>query len=284
MSRFYVTTPIYYVNDVPHIGTSYTTIVADVLRRYRALRGDDARFLTGTDEHGLKIEREAQERGVAPLAFATQMSARFRDLWPKLEVRPDDFIRTTEKRHEDLVQWLWREIDAKGDLYLGTYEDWYCVGCEGYKTEKELVQPGNICPLHNKPVERLKEETYFFRLSKYEKPLLDWYAKHPSFIEPETRRNEVVSFVQGGLKDLSVSRTSFSWGVPVPGNPRHVMYVWFDALSNYWTALQASDETKKYWPPGGEAVHLVGKDIVRFHAVYWPAFLLAAGLPPQIGR
>jgi methionyl-tRNA synthetase len=280
MSRFYVTTPLYYVNDVPHIGTAYTTIVVDALRRYHALRGHDARSLTGTDEHGLKIEREAQERGMAPMAFADRMSARFRELWPKLEIHTDDFIRTTEKRHEDLVQWLWREIEKKGDLYLGTYEDWYCVGCESYKTEKELVQPGNLCPLHGKPVERVKEETYFFRLSKYEKPLLDYIAKHPACIEPEVRRNEVVSFVQGGLKDLSVSRTSFTWGVPVPGDPRHVMYVWFDALANYWTALQASDETKKCWPPGGEAVHLVGKDIVRFHAVYWPAFLMSAGLPP----
>jgi methionyl-tRNA synthetase len=280
MSRFYVTTPIYYVNDVPHLGTSYTTIVADALRRYHVLRGDVTRMLTGTDEHGLKIEREARERGMKPAEFVAGMSARFREMWPRLEIHADDFIRTTEKRHEDLVQWLWREVDKKGDLYLGEYEDWYCVGCEEFKTEKDLVQPGNLCPLHGKPVERVKEETYFFRLSKYERPLLELYARQDGpvrFVEPETRRNEVASFVSGGLKDLSVSRTSFTWGIPVPGDPKHVMYVWFDALANYWTALQGSDETKKFWTDGN-VVHVVGKDIVRFHAVYWPAFLMSAGL------
>ena len=287
-SRFYVTTPIYYVNDVPHLGTAYTTIVADALRRYHALRGHETRMLTGTDEHGLKLEREATERGTTAKEFVDTMSARFRDAWPLLEVVPDDFIRTTEDRHKTLVQEIWKKIEANGDIYLGHYEDWYCVGCESFKTEKELL-PGNLCPLHpNKPVERVKEETYFFKLSKYEKPLLDFYARHPEFIEPATRRNEVVSFVQGGLRDLSVSRTSFQWGVPVPGNPKHVMYVWFDALANYLTALGPDgDPRRKFWPPKGHVVHLVGKDIVRFHAVYWPAFLLAAGfseneLPSQV--
>jgi methionyl-tRNA synthetase len=276
MRRFYVTTPIYYVSDVPHVGNSYTTIAADVLRRYHLLRGDATRMLTGTDEHGLKIEREAQARGTPPARFVKEMSDRFEAAWPRLEVRADDFIRTTEERHERLVQELWRTIDKAGDLYLGAYEDWYCVGCESYKTEKELL-PGNICPLHFKPVERLKEETYFFRLAKYQKKLEGWYREHPRFIEPESRRNEVLSFVEGGLKDLSVSRTSFTWGVPVPTDAKHVMYVWFDALANYWTALQDSEDHKRFWNDG-TVIHLVGKDILRFHAVYWPAFLMSAGL------
>ena len=277
MSRFYVTTPIYYVNDVPHLGTSYTTVVADALRRYHLLRGDATRMLTGTDEHGLKIEREAQARGVTPAAFVKDMSDRFEAAWPKLEVQTDDFIRTKQPRHEKLVQELWQTIEKKGDLYLGEYEGWYCVGCEELKTEKELL-PGNVCPLHpTMTIERMKEETYFFRLSAYGERLLDYYEKHPGFIQPETRRNEVLSFVRGGLKDLSVSRTSFTWGVPVPGNPRHVMYVWFDALTNYWSALQDTPEHKAFWS-SESVVHLVGKDILRFHAVYWPAFLLSAGI------
>ncbi|HTQ44009.1 MAG TPA: methionine--tRNA ligase [Polyangiaceae bacterium] len=278
MSRFYVTTPIYYVNDVPHLGTSYTTIACDAIRRYHLLRGDDTRMLTGTDEHGMKIERVAQEKGMAPAAFVKDMSDRFEAVWPKLEVQPDDFIRTTQPRHEKLVQELWTIIEKKGDLYLGAYEGWYCVECEDFKTEKDLVQPGNVCPIHKRPTEWLKEDTYFFKLSKYEKPLLDYYEKHPEFVQPETRRNEVASFVRGGLKDLSVSRTSFTWGVPVPGNPKHVMYVWFDALANYWSAVQSPPELQRYWDDG-KVVHLVGKDIVRFHAIYWPAFLMAAGLP-----
>jgi len=283
MSRFYVTTPIYYVNDVPHLGTAYTTIAADALRRYHLLRGDDTWMLTGTDEHGLKLEREAQERGIPTAAFVKEMSDRFEATWPQLEVRADDFIRTTQPRHEKLVQELWTLIEKKGDLYLSSYEGWYCVGCEDFKTEKELL-PGNLCPLHpNKPVERLKEETYFFRLEKYQQALLDYYDEHPEFVQPESRRNEVVSFVKSGLKDLSVSRTSFTWGIPVPGNPKHVMYVWFDALTNYWSAVQSPPERKKYWS-SESVVHLVGKDILRFHAVYWPAFLLSAGyeLPKTI--
>ena len=276
MRPFYVTTPIYYVNDVPHLGTAYTTVAADALRRVHAVFGEDSRMLTGTDEHGLKIERVAAERGQAPQAFVDEMSQRFSEAWPKLDVVASDFIRTTEPRHEEFVKALWKKAEDNGDLYLGEYEDWYCVGCESFKTEKELIQPGNLCPDHLKPVERVKEETYFFRLSKYEKPLLDLYARNPDFIQPESRKNEVISFVEGGLKDLSVSRTSFSWGVPVPGNARHVMYVWFDALVNYRSAL-GHGELTRFWPPRGEAVHLMGKDIVRFHAVYWPAFLLGAG-------
>ena len=287
MSRFYVTTPIYYVNDVPHVGNAYSTIVADALRRFHALVGDESRMLTGTDEHGLKVERQARELGKTPVAFVDEMSERFRRAWPLLDVQTDDFIRTTEKRHEGFVQDLWREIEKRGDLYEGEYEDWYCVGCESFKTEKELL-PGNVCPDHGKPVERLKEKTFFFRLSRWQKPLLDLYAKRPSFIEPASRRNEVVSFVSGGLRDLSVSRTTFSWGIPVPDRPEHVMYVWFDALTNYLSALgPEGSPLRRFWPPQGRAVHIVGKDILRFHTVYWPAFLLAAGfgedaLPSQV--
>jgi methionyl-tRNA synthetase len=283
MSRFYVTTPIYYVNDVPHLGTAYTTIAADALRRYHLLRGDDTRMLTGTDEHGLKLEREAQARGISPAAFVKEMSDRFEAAWPKLEIGNDDFIRTTQERHEKLVQELWTHIASKGDIYLGAYEGLYCVGCEDFKTEKDLL-PGGFCPLHpTMKAELMKEPTYFFKLAKYQDALLAYYDAHPEFIQPESRRNEVVSFVKSGLKDLSVSRASFTWGIPVPGDPKHVMFVWFDALTNYWSAVQSPDALKKYWSHDS-VVHLVGKDIVRQHAVYWPAMLLAAGyeLPKTI--
>lgn len=276
-ATFYVTTPIYYVNDVPHLGTAYTTVAVDVLARYHRLRGDDTRFLTGTDEHGLKIERVAQEKNMTSAAFADQAAQPFKDAWPRLDCTFDDFIRTTEPRHEKQAQALWRQIRDKGDLYLGHYEGWYCVGCEGYYTEKEL-EPGNICPTHKKPVERVKEPSYFFRLSKYQQRLLEFYERHPDFVAPASRMNEVISFVRGGLEDLSVSRTSFSWGVPVPDDPKHVMYVWFDALANYWSAVQEPSELKRFWPP---SLHVVGKDILRFHAVYWPAFLMAAGFSDE---
>ena len=282
--RFYVTTPIYYINDVPHLGTAYTTIAADVLSRYKRLRGFETWFLTGTDEHGLKIQRVAEERGMSPIALADEITATFRETWPQLGCAPDDFIRTSEPRHEEGVQDLWRKIDANGDIYLGHYEGLYCVGCEAYYTEKELTQPGNICPIHLKPAETVKEESYFFRLSRYADRLLDLYARNPSFVQPSTRLNEVTSFVQSGLQDFSVSRTTFSWGIPVPNDPRHVMYVWFDALSNYLTALQRPEDRTRFWPC---SVHLVGKDILRFHAIYWPAMLMAAGygddeLPGQV--
>jgi len=277
MSRFYVTTPIYYVNDVPHLGTAYTTIAADAVRRYHLLRGDQTRMLTGTDEHGQKLEREARDRGISPAQFVSEMSDRFEAAWPKLEVVADDFVRTTQERHERRVQELWRKIEAKGDLELGSYEGWYCVGCEEFKTEKDLL-PGNLCPLHLKPVEMQTGEAYFFKLSRYGERLLAHYRAHPGFVEPESRLNEVVSFVEGGLRDLSVSRTNFSWGIPVPGNPKHVMYVWFDALANYWSVLQGNADLEKFWTDG-TIVHLMGKDILRFHTVYWPAFLMSAGLP-----
>ncbi len=275
MGRFYVTTPIYYVNDVPHLGTAYTTVVADALRRFHQVVGDETFMLTGTDEHGLKIEREAKAQGLDPKTFCDGISARFREAWPKLEITPDRFIRTTDPDHEAFVQELWKTIEKNGDLYEGEYEGWYCVGCESLKTEKEL-EPGNLCPLHKTPVERVKEKSYFFKLEKWQERLLKLYEDHPKFIQPESRRNEVLSFVKSGLKDLSVSRTTFSWGIPVPGNPKHVMYVWFDALTNYRSALGTGD-LARFWAPDAKVVHLMGKDILRFHAVFWPAFLLSAG-------
>ena len=273
MDRFYVTTPIYYINDVPHLGTAYTTILADVIARYHRLRGQDTWSLTGTDEHGLKIERAAAERGMPPSEFADAAAQPFRDMWPQLACEFDDFIRTTAPRHKAAVQELWRRVRAHGDLYLGKYEGWYCVRCEAYYTERDLL-PGNLCPDHKAPAERLAEPSYFFKLSEYQDRLLKFYEDHPEFVLPAGRMNEVKSFVKGGLEDISVSRTTFKWGIPVPDDEAHVMYVWFDALGNYWSALQAPEDRTAYWPPD---VHLVGKDILRFHAVYWPAFLMAAG-------
>ena len=270
--RFYVTTPIYYVNSSPHVGTAYTTIAADALSRYHALRGKRTWFLTGTDEHGQKIEREAQKLGVSPKAFVDEVSQRFRDLWPKLHVRPDDFIRTTEKRHEARVQAWWKRCAERGDIYLGEYEGWYCVADEAYYTEKELVD--GKAP-SGRPVERVREPSYFFKLSNYTDKLLALYEKRPEFVQPEGRRNEVISFVKEGLRDLSLSRTTFTWGIPVPGDEKHVIYVWFDALLNYLTAIEDKGLEGAFWPPD---VQLVGKDILRFHAVYWPAFLLSAGV------
>jgi methionyl-tRNA synthetase len=272
--RFYVTTPIYYINAAPHIGTAYTTIAADVLTRYHRVRGQAGYFLTGTDEHGLKIERVAKERGVPVREFAAEMSEPFRTMWPKLDCHYDYFVRTTDADHEKRVSEIWERIKKSGDLYLGAYEGWYCVGCEGYYTEKEL-EPGNICPIHKTPVERIREPTYFFKLAKYQDRLLELYERRPSFVQPSSRLNEVKSFVRSGLEDLSVSRTTLSWGVPVPGDPAHVMFVWFDALFSYLTPMLATPERRAFWPAN---VHLMGKDILRFHAVYWPAFLWAAGM------
>ena len=276
MARFYVTTPIYYVNDIPHVGHAYTTVIADALRRIHRLLGDEPYLLTGTDEHGQKIERKAAEENTDPKTYVDKISTRFKETWPKLEVEYDRFIRTTDPDHEAFVTELWKKIAANGDLYLGSYEGLYCVGCESFKTDKEIEQPGNICPLHKKPVETVKEPTYFFALKKYQQRLLDLYERHPEFIQPESRRNEVLSFVRAGLEDLSCSRVSFKWGIPVPGDPKHVMFVWFDALTNYRSAL-GNGELAKFWAPDAKVVHLVGKDILRFHTVYWPAFLLAAG-------
>jgi methionyl-tRNA synthetase len=282
--RFYVTTPIYYVNDVPHIGHAYTTIAADVIARFRRLRGEDVFFLTGTDEHGQKIERAAQASGIEPIELADRVVLRFKNLWENLNITNDDFIRTTEDRHKMAVQAIFRIIEGKGDIYLGEYEGWYDVRNEAFVTDTQLEEYMNLPESTRPPLERIKEESYFFRLSKYQEKLLEHYRKHPEFIQPKNRRNEVVRFVEGGLKDLSVSRTTFSWGIPVPGDSKHVIYVWFDALTNYLTAAGFPDNSEnlnEIWPAD---IHLVGKDILRFHAVYWPAFLMSAGLslPRQV--
>ncbi|HQN08176.1 MAG TPA: methionine--tRNA ligase [Thermoanaerobaculia bacterium] len=286
MSRYF-TTPIYYVNDRPHIGHLYTTLVTDTLTRFHRLQGEDVRFLTGTDEHGQKIEKVAKKEGVAPIDVADRHAPTFRDLWKRFEVANDDFIRTTEPRHRVGVTELIRRLEAAGDLYVAGHEGWYCVGCEAFYPEKDLED--GKCPTHGTPPEWQKEENVFFRLSKYQEPLLALYEKGSvpgiPFVFPETRLNEVRSFVAAGLKDLSVSRTAIQWGIPFPGHPGHVVYVWLDALTNYLTALGlgSGDESlvSRYWPAGDErrVVHLVGKDILRFHAVYWPAFLMSAGLP-----
>ncbi len=275
---YYLTTPIYYVNDVPHIGHAYTTLACDVMARYKRSRGFDVFFLTGTDEHGQKVEKAAQTRGETPLDLADRVVKRFQSLWEKLEISNTDFIRTSQERHKHAVQHLFRMIEARGDIYLGAYEDWYCTPCETFWTETQLMD-GN-CPDCGRPTDKLKEESYFFRMSKYQQQLLDHIEANPDFIQPKGRRNEILSFVREGLRDLSISRTSFSWGIPVPGNDKHVLYVWFDALTNYISALGFPDDNEKryasFWPCD---VHVIGKDILRFHAVYWPTFLLAAGLP-----
>ena len=274
---FYVTTPIYYVNDVPHIGHAYTTLAADVLARYKRLKGFDVFFLTGTDEHGQKVEKAATAAGETPLELADRVMKRFQALWDKLEISNTDFIRTTQERHKKGVSELFARVLEKGDIYLGEYEDWYCTPCETFWTETQLID--FKCPDCNRPTEKLKEESYFFRMSKYQEQLLAHIDANPDFIQPKSRRNEIISFVKEGLRDLSVSRTTFQWGIPVPGNDKHVIYVWFDALANYITALGYPDESGnfgKYWPAD---VQLIGKDILRFHTVYWPTFLMAAGLP-----
>ena len=283
MSRFYVTTPIYYVNDLPHIGHIYTTVVCDAIARYRRLRGDDVRFLTGTDEHGQKIEQAAREAGVAPIELADRVVARYHELWKRLGISHDDFIRTTEPRHYRGVEELVRRIEANGDLYVAKHEGWYCPACETFYTEKELL-PGNLCPDHRTAVEWKSEDNVFFRLSKYQQPLLDWYDREKP-VRPASRANEVRAFVAGGLRDLSVSRSSLQWGIPFPGHPGHVVYVWLDALTNYISALgfgadgEEAALYERYWSDGGTRMQMIGKDIIRFHAVYWPAFLMSAGVP-----
>ncbi|HVO29583.1 MAG TPA: methionine--tRNA ligase [bacterium] len=276
-SNFYVTTPIYYVNDVPHVGHTYTTVAADALARYHRARGHATWFLTGTDEHGEKIEEVAKKNGTTPKAWADRTMVRFKDAWVKMEISYDDFIRTTDERHEKVVADMWKRMAAAGDLYLGEFEGKYCVGCEEKKNDSELVD--GFCPLHpGRALKTVKEASWYFRMSKYQDRLLEHFAKHPDFVVPESRRNEIVSFVKSGLRDLSVSRTTFSWGIPVPGDPKHVIYVWIDALTNYVSALggPGAEKYEAYW---SNAVHLVGKDIIRFHAVYWPCMLMSAGLP-----
>src|SRR5271163_645919 len=274
--KFYITTPIYYVNAHPHIGHAYTTIACDTIARRHRMLGDDTWFLTGTDEHGQKIERAAQAAGKTPQKFTDEISAEFRALWDRMGLTYDDFIRTTSARHKEGVQALWRKIRDNGYIYKGTYTGQYCVSDELYVD----AEPGAPCPDCGRPTETVHEENYYFKLSAFQDKLIRLYTEHPEFIRPDTRRNEVLSFVRGGLRDLSISRSTFSWGIPVPDDPKHVVYVWLDALANYITALGygQSDTSKfdKYWPAD---VHMIGKEIVRFHCVYWPAFLLAAGLP-----
>ncbi len=280
--RFYITTPIYYVNDSPHIGHAYTTLACDALARFKRLDGYEVKFLTGTDEHGQKVEKSAQLKGVDPQAFTDEVSLRFRALAQAMNFSNDDFIRTTEPRHKKASQALWDRLIERGHITLGAYEGWYAVRDEAFYGEDELKLGPNgekIAPT-GAPVEWVAEPSYFFNLSKWQQPLLDYYEAHPDFLAPDSRRNEVLSFVRGGLTDLSVSRTTFSWGIPVPNDPKHVMYVWLDALVNYMTAAgypdTDGDSYQKWWPAD---LHVVGKDIVRFHAVYWPAFLMAADLP-----
>jgi methionyl-tRNA synthetase len=280
---YYITTPIYYVNDAPHIGHAYTTLACDVLARFMRLDGYEVNFLTGTDEHGQKVEKSAQAAGMAPQAFTDMVSQNFRDLSKVFDFSNDDFIRTTEARHIRSCQAIWTKLMEAGEIYLGSYAGWYAVRDEAFYTESELTDgpDGKKIAPSGAVVEWVEEPSYFFRLSAWQDRLLAFYEENPDFIGPDTRRNEVISFVRGGLKDLSVSRTTFKWGVPVPGDPDHIMYVWLDALTNYITAVGYPDETSadfaKFWPAD---MHMVGKDILRFHAVYWPAFLMGAGIAP----
>ena len=280
---YYLTTPIYYVNDAPHIGHAYTTLACDVLARFKRLDGYDVRFLTGTDEHGQKVEKAARDAGLEPQAFTDRISENFRALARAMNFSNDDFIRTTEPRHIAASQAIWEALVERGEIYLGTYAGWYAVRDEAFYGEGELTlgADGKRRAPSGAEVEWVEEPSYFFRLSAWQERLLRFYEERPDFVAPASRRNEVVSFVRGGLQDLSVSRTSFRWGVPVPGDPGHVMYVWLDALTNYITAVgypdRESADFRKYWPAD---LHMVGKDILRFHAVYWPAFLMAAGLEP----
>jgi methionyl-tRNA synthetase len=280
-SSFYITTPIYYVNGAPHIGHAYTSIAADVMARFKRLDGYDVFFLTGTDEHGQKVEQAAAAAGVDPQTFTDGISADFRAMSDAMGVSYDDWIRTTEERHKVSCAELWRRIERNGDIYLGNYEGWYAVRDEAFYDESELtVRPdGSRVAPSGAPAEWVKEPSYFFRLSAWQDRLLQFYEENPEFIAPGSRRNEVVSFVRSGLLDLSISRTTFNWGVPVPDAPGHVMYVWLDALNNYVTACGFPDEGAARWHYWPADVHFVGKDIIRFHAVYWPAFLMAAGLP-----
>jgi methionyl-tRNA synthetase len=278
LEKFYLTTPIYYVNDVPHIGHAYTTIAADVLARYKRLAGYEVFFLTGTDEHGIKIERSARERGVSPQEWTDTISEHFRHLWARLNISYDDFIRTSQPRHKAVAQAVFQKAYEKGDIYKGLYEGWYCIPDETFLLESELQ--GGQCPICGRPVEWITEEAYFFRLSKYQDWILDHIESHPTFIQPVSRRNEVLSFVRSGLRDLCVSRSTFSWGIPVPFDPSQVIYVWIDALTNYLTAIGYGVDAQtfdKFWPAN---IHLIGKEILRFHAVIWPILLRSADLPP----
>lgn len=281
--RFYITTPIYYVNDYPHIGHAYTTVAADVMARFHRMRGHEVFFLTGTDEHGQKIEKTAKQTGETPMQLADRVVQRFKSLWEKLNISHDHFLRTTDREHIFGALHFFQKCFDNGDIYLGDYEGWYAVNDEEFLTDTQVQELGDA--IHNNPnIVRLKEKTYFFKLSKYQTQLLNHIQNNKDFIQPESRRNEVIKFIERGLKDLSISRTSFQWGIPLPKDPKHVMYVWFDALSNYLTAVgygRENENYKQWWPAN---IHLVGKDILRFHAIFWPAFLMSAGveLPKQV--
>ena len=282
MSKCYITTPIYYSSGSVHIGNSYTTIACDTLARYQRSMGRDTFYLTGMDEHGLKIAEAAEKAGITPQKFVDNIAAKTKELWKNLKVTNDSFIRTTDKFHEETVQKIFNKLLEKGDIYLGSYQGHYCVSCETFFTKTQLGE-GDTCPDCGKPTKMVAEESYFLNLKKYEKKLLEFIESHPNFIQPATRRNEVISFIQSGLEDLCVSRTSFTWGVKVPSNPKHVVYVWIDALSNYITALgyeQENDELyQKYWVNNDRIYQVVGKDILRFHAIYWPILLMALDIP-----
>jgi methionyl-tRNA synthetase len=277
--RFYVTTPIYYPSDRLHIGHALTTTMADTLARFNTLKGKEVWFLTGSDEHGQKIQRKAQEEGVTPIEYVDKIVATFQHLWKQLDINYDDFIRTSEDRHKKVVQYIFKKIYDKGDIYRSEYEGWYCTPCESFWTERQLGEE-KVCPDCSRPVELIKEESYFFKMSKYADKLLKYIEDNPDFIQPVTRKNEMINFIKQGLEDLCVSRTTFNWGIHVPINEKHVIYVWFDALTNYISALGYSTDNdekfQKFWP---YAVHLVGKDIVRFHTIIWPIILMAADLP-----
>ncbi len=279
LKTFYLTTPIYYPSGNLHIGHAYTTVAGDAMARYKRMRGFDVMYLTGTDEHGQKIQRKAEEKGVSPQQYVDEIVDGIKDLWKKLDISYDDFIRTTDERHKQVVEKMFARLLEQGDIYLDKYEGWYCTPCESFYTDRQLVD-GN-CPDCGRPVEIVKEESYFFKMSKYADRLLQYYEENPEFIQPESRKNEMINnFIKPGLEDLAVSRTTFDWGIKVPGDPKHVIYVWIDALSNYISALGYGTENDSkylnYWPAD---VHLVGKEIVRFHTIYWPIMLMALDLP-----
>jgi methionyl-tRNA synthetase len=275
---YYLTTPIYYVNDAPHVGTAYTTVNADALARWHRLLGDDVFFVTGTDEHGAKIVEAAEAHGTSPQEWTDRTSARFVEAWRRLDISYDDFIRTTEPRHHAVVQQFLQRIYNNGFIELGTYTGLYCVSCEDYYTEEQLVD--GKCPVHGRPVIEMQEENYFFRLSAFEAPLLEHYQRNPDFVRPTSKRNEALGFIRGGLNDVSITRTSFRWGVPVPWDDGHVFYVWYDALINYLTLASYGTDPERFATLWGAAHHLIGKDILKFHCVWWPAMCMAAGVDP----